>query len=196
LNAVRETFPDFRIGFDANGSFTETDWETLQLIDSLKPDMLEQPFAPENLHLCRELKNRLPKMKICLDESITGMGDLISAHQLNALDEVNIKPGRIGGSLATLQMLSYCQEHQLPAWVGGMFETGIGRMANLRVAALLPNANAHDLSPSKRYFKTDIVLQPIDMSTSGFIDVSEDKPVEIDKAAIEKHLNQRISLSK
>ena len=77
-----------------------------------------------------------------------------------------------------------------------MFETGVGRLANLRVAARLPNARAHDLSPSNRYFKLDIVQKPITMTASGHIQLSNDSPVELDKANFDQCLTNKISLIK
>ncbi len=196
LAAIRESFPDVYIGFDANGSCGESDWAFLKAVADFRPAMLEQPFDPHRIDLCRELKNRLPQLRICLDESITNIGDLISAHQLNALDEVNIKPGRVGGIVETLKIRQYCFENELPCWVGGMFETGIGRLANLRVAAGIPGAKAHDLSPSNRYFKLDVVKQPITMDSQGFISLENDRPVALDDANIRKCLKNKIILTK
>jgi O-succinylbenzoate synthase len=76
-----------------------------------------------------------------------------------------------------------------------MFETGIGRALNVRFAAHLPNATAHDLSPSSRYFERDIVKQPLKMDTDGYMQVSQAKGVEIDEEAIEAFLVDKISLS-
>jgi O-succinylbenzoate synthase len=39
----------------------------------------------------------------------------------------------------------------VPVWVGGMLETGVGRAANLAVAALPGMALAPDLDPRGRY---------------------------------------------
>lgn len=196
IAAIRESFPDIYLGFDANGACRESDFDFLKSLAAFRPAMLEQPFAPGRLDLHRELKRLVPALKICLDESITGVGDLVAAHQLQALDEVNIKPGRVGGIFETLKMMEYCRSANLPAWVGGMFETGVGRLANLRVAARLPNAKAHDLSPSNRYFKLDVVQQPITMTVGGTIHLADDRPVELDEENLNKCLKNKITLVK
>ena len=196
LEAVRAAFPDFHIGFDANGSFGEQDLDFVASLAELDPVMLEQPFAPDRLDLCRRLRTRRPGLGICLDESLTGIGSVETARWVGALDEVNLKPGRVGGPLESLRILEHCRRHQLPAWIGGMFESGVGRMANLRFATCLPDAEAHDLSPSRRYFTTDIVTEPVEMDADGFIDLTNDGPVEIDEENLERLLAQRLTLIK
>ncbi len=184
LEQVRAEYPRLRLGFDANGSFGEQDLDFVASLADLEPTAIEQPFAPGRLDLCCELKERRPDLRICLDESATGVGMVAAAHRLGALDEVNLKPGRVGGVIRGLEILEYCRAHQLPAWVGGMFETGVGRAQNLRYAACLPAAEAHDLSPSRRYFALDVLQQPIEMGADGHVAVP-DAPVELDEDVVE-----------
>ena len=186
VEAIRQAFPDLLLGFDANGSCGSEDLPLIRRLADLAPHVFEQPFAPDRLDLCLELKGQLPELRLCLDESITGLGSLRIAHRLGALDEVNIKPGRIGGPVATLEMLDACHALDLPAWVGGMFESGIGRHANLRLAARLPQAVAHDLSPSKRYFSTDVLERDITMDTDGNVDLADDTPPAIDEDTFDR----------
>ena len=194
LERVRAAYPELRLGFDANGSFGAGDLNFLASLAELEPAAIEQPFPPDRLDLCRQLKERQPELRICLDESITGAGLLAAAHQLAALDEVNLKPGRVGGALASLEILDQCRRLELPAWVGGMFETGVGRAQNLRVAACLPEAEAHDLSPSCRYFAVDVLRRPITMDPDGHVAVPS-APVELDEEAVERLTVDRRILS-
>ncbi|MEM7587509.1 MAG: enolase C-terminal domain-like protein [Acidobacteriota bacterium] len=196
LEAIRAAYPDLYLGFDANGTFGPADLDTVASLAELTPKMIEQPFAPGRLDLCQDLKQQAPELGLCLDESLTELGMVAAAHRLGALDEVNIKPGRVGGVLETVRILEYCRRHGLPAWVGGMFESGVGRVANLRVAACLPEATAHDLSPSSRYFTADVVAHPIEMGEDGCIDLSDDRPVALDEANLERLLADRIVLAK
>ena len=195
LAAVRNAFPSIYLGFDANGAFTEDDQPFLDAMASFEPDVLEQPFAPDRLDLCVALKKHRPALTLCLDESIEALGDLITAHRLSALDELNLKPGRVGGLISTLRILDYCAEHTLPVWVGGMFETGIGRAANLRVAARLPEAKAHDLRPAQQYLTADIVEPPLAMDAEGYV-LFDDRPVTLDETAIDRFCTRRIVLTK
>jgi O-succinylbenzoate synthase len=182
--AVREAFPGLALGFDANGSCEEGDFDLLLRLARLSPVSLEQPFAPRRLDLHAALLERLPELPVCLDESVTGLGDLVAAHRLGALAELNLKPGRVGGQVETVRLVDYCARHAIPAWVGGMFETGVGRLQNLRVAARLPGAQAHDQSPSLRYFTRDVVRLPFTMSADGFTELGAGRPVELDEQAL------------
>ncbi len=182
--AVRAEFPSLAMGFDANGSCDAGDFDLLARLARLRPVSFEQPFAPRRLDLHAELRRRHPRLTICLDESVAALGDLISAHRFGALDELNLKPGRLGGQIEVVRILDYCRRHRIDAWVGGMFETGIGRLANLRVAARLPEALAHDQSPSNRYFERDVVRHPFTMEGDGTTDLRGERPVELDEATL------------
>ena len=113
-------------------------------------------------------KQENPDVFICYDEEIKSLGDLIKLHHLGVLDEVNLKVGRVGGVMKSIEIIQYCTKHNIPCWIGGMFETGIGRTLNLRMASYLPNARAHDLSPSDRYFLEDIVAPNVEMNKQDF----------------------------
>lgn len=194
LDAIRDAHPDLYLCFDANGSCGQEDLDFVASLQELAPKSVEQPFAPGRLDLCLDLKYQAPDLKVCLDESLNGIGSLVTAHRLGALDEVNIKPGRLGGPLETCQVLDFCARENLPAWVGGMFESGVGRLANLRVAARLPAAAAHDLSPSSRYFTCDVVRDPITMDADGTIDLSDDSPVRLDEETMQELTVERFEL--
>ena len=69
---------------------------------------------------------------------------------------VNIKPGRVGGYLEARRVHDVCAARGVPVWCGGMLETGIGRAANLALAALPNFTLPGDTSASDRYFRPDI----------------------------------------
>jgi o-succinylbenzoate synthase len=191
---ARDRFPDLKFHLDANGSFNEKQIDELvTLAAAVGPLAIEQPFSPDRLDLFCHLKERQPELRICLDESVTSMGDLIIARKIGVIDELNIKLGRVGGLLRSLQVVRYCAENDIPAWVGGMFETGIGRAANLRLASCLPSATAHDLSPSNRYFEKDVLAESLVMNADGFI-MDFDDPVTLNEEFIARHTIQKVVL--
>ena len=57
-----------------------------------------------------------------------------------------------------------CQVHGVPVWCGGMLETGLGRAANVALAALPNFTLPGDTSASARYWEQDLtepfVLEP------------------------------------
>ena len=93
---------------------------------------------------------------VCLDESITSARAAADAIALGACRIVNIKPGRVGGYLEARRIHDVCTAHGVPVWCGGMLETGIGRAANLALAALPGFTLPGDTSASARYYRQDI----------------------------------------
>ena len=178
------------ISFDANGAFNERGFDLLQKFAELDK-IIEQPFPPGHFYLYQEYLKSNKSFKVCLDEEVSTYGHLINYGLI--MDELNIKPGRVGGLWKTLKLINYCQEHGIPVWVGGMFETSIGRALNLQVASLLPKAKAHDLSPSNRYFKRDLVENPI-MMTKGFINKDKFDSIIIDQKAITEMTMSKLDL--
>jgi O-succinylbenzoate synthase len=106
---------------------------------------------------------------VCLDESIISLAAAQDALELEATSVINIKPGRVGGYLESVKIHNYCLERSIPVWCGGMLETGIGRAANLALAALPGFVLPGDTSASSRFFKKDIT-KPFEM-VDGYLDV-------------------------
>jgi O-succinylbenzoate synthase len=80
---------------------------------------------------------------------------------LDAIDRgatsiINVKAGRMGGYLEALALHDACEEAGVPVWCGGMLETGIGRAANVALAALSGFTLPGDTSASDRYFAEDL----------------------------------------
>ncbi|HEU4466102.1 MAG TPA: enolase C-terminal domain-like protein, partial [Agromyces sp.] len=78
------------------------------------------------------------------------------AIERGATSIVNIKPGRMGGYLEALRVHDACRDREVPVWCGGMLETGVGRAANVALAALPGFVLPGDTSASARYFAEDL----------------------------------------
>jgi O-succinylbenzoate synthase len=144
---------DVLLQADANGSFRfddATHLAELERLDDVGLACLEQPFAPDDLVSHARLAARLAT-PVCLDEPITSIGALEAAVALGACGILCLKPARVGGWLAARAIHDRCTELGLPVWIGGMLETGIGRAANLAVAALPGMALPPDLDPRGRF---------------------------------------------
>lgn len=174
------------VTFDANGSFGANDLDTLAYFVRTYHTMVEQPFAPTRFDLLLEAKKQLPELFVCFDEEVKSLGDLVKLHHLGVLDELNLKPGRVGGMLKSIRIMEYCRTHNIPCWIGGMFETGIGRRLNLRIASHLPQAKAHDLSPSDRYFLEDVIKPGVQM-TNGLVEISSLQHCQIQPKLLAKY---------
>ncbi|MAU09349.1 MAG: o-succinylbenzoate synthase [Anaerolineaceae bacterium] len=162
--AIRAALPDATIMLDANSAYTLADSDHLAQFDDLNLLMIEQPLQPFDIYE-HGMLNHLIDTPICLDESIKTALDLRIALQVNAIDILNLKPARVGGYSESIDIYKICVEHELPLWIGGMLETGIGRAANVAFASLPGVTLPCDISATDRYFDPDIteppfVLQP------------------------------------
>lgn len=156
LRAVRTHFGNtLALQADANGAYHIADAPHLTKLDELGLTMLEQPFPEEDLHDHAELARHLTT-PICLDESIVSARSATDAIDLGACSVVNIKAGRVGGYLEALRVHNVCLARGVPAWCGGMLETGLGQAANLALAALPGCTLPADIVPSTRYYHQDI----------------------------------------
>ena len=62
----------------------------------------------------------------------------------------------------------------MPVWCGGMLtESGIGRAHNIALSTLPNFVLPGDVSASKRYWKRDIIVPPVEVSPQGTIAVSD-----------------------
>ncbi|MER5624326.1 o-succinylbenzoate synthase [Streptosporangium sp. NPDC002544] len=156
VRAVRETFgPSVALTVDANTAYRQSDIRHLRGLDEFGLLLVEQPFAPEDLHSHARLATVM-ETPICLDESITSARDAATALRQGACSIINIKPGRVGGYLEARRVHDVAQAHGVPVWCGGMLETGLGRAANLALASLPGFQLPGDISATARYFTEDI----------------------------------------
>jgi O-succinylbenzoate synthase len=152
---VRAHFPQVALQVDANGSYRLSDAERLAALDSAGLLCFEQPLGADDLvgHSAWAGKMTTP---VCLDESITSAGAAATAIALGACGVVNIKAARVGGYLEAVRIHDLCAAQGIPVWCGGLLETGLGRIANVALAALPNFSLPGDLSGSDRFYREDI----------------------------------------
>ena len=155
VRAVREAWPEMPLQTDANQAYTRDDAEVLAAMDPFGLLLVEQPLPEDDLRGHALLAERL-RTPVCLDESIISVATADSAIAFGATSVINIKPGRVGGYLEAKEIHDLCVDRGVPVWCGGMLETGIGRAANVALAALPGFTLPGDTSASSRYFATDI----------------------------------------
>lgn len=162
VRAVRERFgDDVALQVDANTAYTLRDAAHLARLDPFDLLLIEQPLDEEDVRGHAELARRI-RTPICLDESIVSARAAADAIALGACTIVNVKPGRVGGYLESRRIHDVCAAHGVPVWCGGMLETGIGRAANLALAALPGFTLPGDTSASRRYYAID-VTEPFEL---------------------------------
>ncbi len=154
-SAVRSRYADILLMLDANSAYTLDDAAHLARLDPLNLLMLEQPLWEDDIWQHSKLQPLL-KSPICLDESILHARDAAFALEVGACKIINVKPARVGGMWEAREVHDVCMAQGAPAWVGGMLETGVGRAANLAVAALPGFTLPGDISATNRYWEHDI----------------------------------------
>ena len=183
VRAVRETFGDILLQVDANAAYTLADARHLSRLDEFDLLLIEQPFPEDHLRAHAELAAQLTT-PICLDESIVSAQSAADAIALGACGIVNVKAGRVGGYLEARRVHDVCQAHGVAVWCGGMMETGLGRAANLALAALPGFTLPGDISASGRYYHQDIT-QPFVMEEGRLrVPAGPGLGVDVDEAAL------------
>ncbi|KRC60640.1 o-succinylbenzoate synthase [Agromyces sp. Root81] len=156
VGAVRELLGrDGLLQVDANTAYTADDIPLLASLDAFELLLIEQPFAEEDLATHALLASAC-ETPVCLDESILDVATAVDAIERGASSVINIKPGRMGGYLEALRVHDACRALDVPVWCGGMLETGIGRAANVALAALPGFVLPGDTSASSRYYADDL----------------------------------------
>jgi o-succinylbenzoate synthase len=168
--AVRDRFgDDVPLQVDGNAGYRPADLDALMELDHFGLLLIEQPFGEEELLAHARLASRIGT-PVCLDESITSAQAALDAVRLGACSVVNIKAGRVGGYLEAVRIHDRCVETDVPVWCGGMLETGLGRAANLALAALPGMSLPGDTSASDRYFARDLTA-PFALAADGTLPV-------------------------
>ena len=172
VRAVRERFGEgLLLQVDGNGAYTLADADRLARLDPFGLLLLEQPLADHDLRGHAELAGRL-RTPLCLDESITSARMAATALALGACSVVNVKAGRVGGYLEARRVHDLCAAAAVPVWCGGMLETGLGRAANLALAALPGFTLPGDLSASARWWRRDLITVPFQLQ-DGWLQVPD-----------------------
>lgn len=153
------------VAADANGALG-TEPGAIEELDSLGLAYLEQPLPAgvtwdEHAALARSMAT-----PVALDESLTSPDAVRSAVLSGAAGVVSVKPARIGGVEAAATALELAAGSGVDAFVGGMFELGIGRATASALAALPACTLPTDLGPSDRYVAED-VCEPVVTDAGG-----------------------------
>lgn len=169
---VREALPDITLMLDANSAYTLADRDHLMELDEFNLLMIEQPLSYDDIYEHSKLQPHL-KTAICLDESVKSANDLRLALEMGACRILNLKPVRVGGYTESLEVYKVCVENNIPLWIGGMLETGVGRAANLAFASLPGVTLPSDISATDRYFKQDIAEPAFTLNPDSTISVPQ-----------------------
>jgi O-succinylbenzoate synthase len=187
VRQVRERFSDIALQVDANSAYTLSDMPTFKALDDFGLILIEQPLAHDDIIDHARLQAELDT-PVCLDESIHSADDARKALGIGACRVINIKVSRLGGLREAKRVHDVCLARNVPVWCGGMHEFGIGRAANVAIAALPGFTIPGDISGSDKYYAEDIVEPPI-LAQNGAIKILGGPGLGVE--AIEDHIRTR-----
>jgi O-succinylbenzoate synthase len=193
--AVRIPFPELQLQVDANSAYTLESADTLKPLDDMNLLLIEQPLAEDDLWDHSRLQARFTT-PLCLDESILSARHTRQALEMKACRVINIKPGRVGGLSEAIAIHDLCSTQNVPVWCGGMLETGVGRAANLALAALPGFTLPGDISASDRYYRKDITFETFSLNADSTITVpsAPGLGVTIDQSALQQFTLKQLAL--
>lgn len=193
---VRNRWPQLVVMVDANGAYAAggpaSAAEQLAQLEEYDVACVEQPLAADDFLGHAQLAQRV-RVPICLDESLTSPAAVTLALSVGACSVVNIKAGRLGGYLEAVRAHDICAATGAATWCGGMVETGLGRAANVALAALPNFSLPGDISASSRFFEQDIA-GPVELGADGTVTVPTGPGlgVEILSRAMERFATVRL----
>lgn len=156
VRAAREAAgTSIELSVDANGAYSLEDAKTLGELGAFNLAYIEQPLAVDNLLDHAELARRVVT-PVCLDESLTSAVVTHEALDMGACSVVCVKAPRYGSWLEAASVLDHCSGLGINAWVGGMLDCGIGRAANIALAAHPGATLTGDIAATSRFFTEDI----------------------------------------
>ncbi|MGI9579563.1 MAG: enolase C-terminal domain-like protein [Microthrixaceae bacterium] len=181
------------VALDANGTLQPDD---LRELDSLGLAYVEQPLAPGTPWSILGEAVADCETAVCLDESLVSLDAVADSLRADAMAVANIKPARIGGTMAAARAVGLCAAAGIDCFVGGMFELGIGRANSLAVASLAGCTVSTDLGPTDRYFERD-VTDPVRTNSDGEMVVPREAGSgrKLDDEAVERHLLDRVLIA-
>jgi O-succinylbenzoate synthase len=164
--------PAAMLQVDANGSYSlgTDDIQRLERLDRYGLACIEQPLAWDDLAGHAALQRRI-ETPICLDECLRSVADVQRALDMGACRNVNLKPGRVGGATAALEIRRICVDAGVALWCGGMLESGVGRALNLALCALEGFSDPADMAPASKLYEFDLVEPTFDVEPDGTIAV-------------------------
>jgi o-succinylbenzoate synthase len=177
VRAVREDHPDLAIQVDANGSYQPSDAEHLGRLADFGVLCVEQPLPAADLVASAELAGRMA-VPLCLDESLSSLHRVRDALRYGSCAVACLKPARLGGLRAARAAHAACAAAGVPAFIGGFFEAGLGRAANLALVARLSMDAAglvSDLDDPADYLEVDPCGYPA--VVDGWVRVPDERGV-------------------
>ncbi len=159
LQPFRRAHPDLRFRFDANGSWPlNKAYEWCQLLSSVYPEYLEQPFPKGQEHAMANLQAQID-FPLAADESCTDLASMIHIHELKAARYFILKPALVGSLREIRHMIDWLSNHHIPFTLTTLLESEVARnwIYSLCIAFADPNTD-HGLNTGT-LFERDLLKE-------------------------------------
>jgi len=156
LGALREACPEAIVRLDANGAWNEaTAREAIDAFSSLGIELLEQPVAASDVEALARIREHAP-MRIAADEAVADPTSLQRILDLRAADLLVLKPMLLGGLRPAARIAARAASRGIGSFVTTTFDSSLGTVAALHLAASLTADAAHGLGTGE-HRATDLV---------------------------------------
>lgn len=139
IRAIRAAVgPDAHLRLDVNGAWDlPTAEERLEAVARFGIEYAEQPLPADDVAGMAELR-RLIRVPVAADEAADSPGAVRALLAADAVDVLVVKPARVGGPAAVVEIAERAARRGVPVVVSTLFETGVGIAAALAAAGALP----------------------------------------------------------
>lgn len=168
VRAVREANPDLALSADANRAYSADDVEVFRQLDGLGLVCIEEPLADASIARLAAFQHEI-STPICVDESVVTASDMAEVLRHPELSCINLKIGKAGGVLPSLELYRTCIARGTALWLGGMYETGVSKYLHAAFETLGGFAMPGDISESRRYFERDIVVPEVRVENGAVV---------------------------
>ncbi len=140
VRRVREVIgPDVRLTVDANGGWSVNEAiRASHQLEQYNVAFVEQPVHRLDLDGLARVRSQT-RLPVMADESVFTMQDAISCIQKGAADILSVYPGKHGGILNTVAIVTYAEAAGVHCAIGSNLEWDIASSAMAHLAVALPN---------------------------------------------------------
>ena len=174
VRLVREAIgPDVRLTIDANGGWSVNEAiRAAHALEEFDLAFVEQPVHRLDLDGLAYVR-RQTRLPVMADEAVFTPHDALACIQKGAADIISVYPGKNGGILNTLAIVSMAAAAGVSCAIGSNVEWDIASAAMAHLAAALPNiaVEQHATDIIGPHFHTQHVCEPPLIAAGGWVSV-------------------------
>ncbi len=184
VRAVREAVGDgVKLRVDANST-----WEYSQASDVMKRihefeiDYVESPLDTQDYADLTRLRKETG-VAIVLDEDVIDAKIIADIAHSQAADGIVLKPTRVGGALATSELIRVAQSAGLAVYLGSLLEFAVGCALGLHTAAAFGLPGPHGVY-NQELHQTDVASMPGPMNGTIHLPTKPGLGIEPDRSLL------------